>query len=169
MAATGCICDFELSCGGTRVLACLGCSGEFCVCDCGGARPCPGCTFCVKIPELSAILSADDYWPDGNHAGMSFVVVDNDDDPSAPGTGDDEAPEASAAAAAGDPFLDRHCNGGSLGSTWCGLPATVVCSERGAEHPLQWFACDDPAHQEGATTEPIDPWLVRNGFTSPAA
>lgn len=58
---------------------------------------------------------------------------------------------------------ERRCNGGPNGSGGCGERATVVCTERkdGAVHPLQWYACDLEAHQEGAHTEPIASFFAR--------
>jgi hypothetical protein len=56
----------------------------------------------------------------------------------------------------------RNCNGGPHGAAWCGAPATVVCTERaGFPFPMQWYACDDPAHQEGGSTESIAEWFER--------
>jgi hypothetical protein len=57
----------------------------------------------------------------------------------------------------------RKCNGGPNGSGWCGKPATVVCTaEEGiGAFRLQWYACDELAHQEGAATEPIADWFAR--------
>jgi hypothetical protein len=56
----------------------------------------------------------------------------------------------------------RKCNGGPHG-TWCGETATVVCTERTrvGYRPLQWYACDDETHQEGAYTEPLEKFLER--------
>jgi hypothetical protein len=51
---------------------------------------------------------------------------------------------------------ERHCNGGPHGEEWCGQRATVVCT---AADQIEWFACDIPAHQEGAKTMPIDDWF----------
>jgi hypothetical protein len=50
----------------------------------------------------------------------------------------------------------RHCNGGPNGSGWCGAHATVVCT---ASDGLQWYACDDEAHREGAATMPLSEWF----------
>lgn len=76
----------------------------------------------------------------------------------------------------------RKCNGGRTGQ-WCGVDATVVCTstreDDGPERlvelfpaifqafeqqlgPLQWYACDDAAHQTDATTTPIGQWLAEN-------
>jgi hypothetical protein len=54
---------------------------------------------------------------------------------------------------------ERKCNGGPHG-TWCGAPATVVCIASLADlgEPLQWYACDQTLHQEGARTLPIAEW-----------
>jgi hypothetical protein len=52
----------------------------------------------------------------------------------------------------------RKCNGGPHGVGWCGKPATVVCTQSDG---LQWYACEDAAHQEGAKTEPIAEWFAR--------
>ncbi|MGH8748798.1 MAG: hypothetical protein ACREU5_06800 [Burkholderiales bacterium] len=49
---------------------------------------------------------------------------------------------------------------------WCGRIAVVVCTER-TSTPLQWFACDDVEHHEGALTEPIAEWFERVGQGSP--
>lgn len=62
----------------------------------------------------------------------------------------------------------RPCNGGPHGTAWCGKPATVVCTERTINRlPLQWYACDELAHQEGANTEPIAEWFARQGLPVP--
>jgi hypothetical protein len=50
------------------------------------------------------------------------------------------------------------CNGGPHGVGWCGKLATVVCTQADG---LQWYACDDAAHQEGAKTERIAEWFAR--------
>lgn len=50
---------------------------------------------------------------------------------------------------------DRECNGGPNGRRWCGTLATVVCTDRDG---LQWYACDNEEHREGAETMPIDEW-----------
>lgn len=65
-----------------------------------------------------------------------------------------------------EPIIVRRCNGGP-GGPWCGKDATVVCTEGAddAKHPLQWYACDEPAHHRGAHTEPLDAWLARHGLT----
>lgn len=68
----------------------------------------------------------------------------------------------------------RECNGGPHAVAWCGKPATVVCTERESScppdvaallgpgaHPLEWFACDDVEHHEGAATTPIAQWFAR--------
>jgi hypothetical protein len=55
---------------------------------------------------------------------------------------------------------ERRCYGGPKPRKWCGKVATVVCSD-GATPPLEWFACDDPTHQQNATTEPIADWFER--------
>jgi len=56
----------------------------------------------------------------------------------------------------------RLCNGGPHGQ-WCGAVATVVVTEKIADPlpALQWYACDDVAHHEGGSTEPIAQWFVR--------
>lgn len=58
----------------------------------------------------------------------------------------------------------RYCNGG-IGPGYtgrgCGAVATVVCTERGARPPLQWFACDQAEHQEGGSVEAIAGWFER--------
>ncbi len=52
----------------------------------------------------------------------------------------------------------RLCNGGPhLLAGWCGKTATRVGNADG----LQWFCCDDPAHDEGWPTEPIAVFFVR--------
>jgi len=53
-------------------------------------------------------------------------------------------------------FPKRRCNGGPHGKGWCGKPATVVCTD----HPLQWYACDDPQHREGAHVQPVADWFA---------
>lgn len=65
-------------------------------------------------------------------------------------------------------YPQRYCNGGigPASSRGCGALATVVCTERGAPRPvplpgLQWYACDDPRHQAGGSTEPIAVWFAR--------
>jgi hypothetical protein len=55
----------------------------------------------------------------------------------------------------------RNCNGGPHGKAWCGELATVVCT---AEDGMQWYACDDRDHQEGAKTQPIGEWFARIGL-----
>ena len=76
----------------------------------------------------------------------------------------------------------RKCNGGRTG-TWCGRDATVVCTSTREDEgprrfdnmlevwpgldvsgigPLEWFACDNPAHQTDAKTTPIAEWFARN-------
>lgn len=60
----------------------------------------------------------------------------------------------------------RLCNGGPTAVKWCGRIAVVVCTER-TSTPLQWFACDDVEHHEGALTEPIAEWFERVGQGSP--
>ena len=58
----------------------------------------------------------------------------------------------------------RACNGGPHAVAWCGKPATVVCTARDdGPRPLQWFACDDVEHREGAHVEPIAEWFKRQG------
>lgn len=57
----------------------------------------------------------------------------------------------------------RKCNGGPKGP-WCGKTATVVCTERGTQLPLQWYACDDALHHDGATTTPIAEWFAKIGI-----
>jgi hypothetical protein len=52
---------------------------------------------------------------------------------------------------------NRQCNGGPHGKAWCGKPATVVCT---ATDGLQWYACDELAHQERAATRPIAEWFA---------
>jgi hypothetical protein len=59
----------------------------------------------------------------------------------------------------------RFCSGGlDTPIPICGKPATVVVSrvEEGASAPLCWFACDNPEHHSGGTTEPIGDWFARN-------
>ena len=44
-----CICEWEEGCGGTGVIRCIGCGGDFCVCaECYGAgeMECLGCEDC---------------------------------------------------------------------------------------------------------------------------
>jgi hypothetical protein len=57
----------------------------------------------------------------------------------------------------------HYCNGGIRRGHWlgCGDVATVVCTERDAILPLQWFACDKAEHQAGGTAEPIASWFAR--------
>jgi hypothetical protein len=50
-----CICTWELSCAGTRILRCEGCGGDLCVCAAcpnSGEIACPGCEDCCE-PEPS--------------------------------------------------------------------------------------------------------------------
>jgi hypothetical protein len=72
----------------------------------------------------------------------------------------------------------HHCNGGRRG-IWCGAVATVVCTSTRADDgpaglveafpeldlsglgPLQWYACDNPDHQEDAKIEPFAEWYRR--------
>ena len=62
----------------------------------------------------------------------------------------------------------RACNGGPGGVKWCGKPATVVCTERDdGPRPLQWYACDDVEHRQGAHVEPIEAWFNRHGLPLP--
>ena len=64
------------------------------------------------------------------------------------------------------PIDVRNCT--AHGLVICRTKATVVCTERdGGAHPLQWFACDDPVHQDGAHVEPIADWFTRNGLLVP--
>jgi hypothetical protein len=52
-----CICEWETSCGGTGLVRCEGCGGDFCVCaDCNGngEMECPGCSDCP----------AEECWPE---------------------------------------------------------------------------------------------------------
>jgi hypothetical protein len=45
----------------------------------------------------------------------------------------------------------------------------VVCTKRdGSAHPLQWYACNELAHHDGADVEPIADWFTRNGLPVPA-
>jgi len=62
----------------------------------------------------------------------------------------------------------RRCNGGPTG-VWCGKPSTVVVTEAGGgAWPMQWFACDDPAHHgEGNKTEPVAEWFQARGLEVP--
>jgi hypothetical protein len=41
-----CICDWPATCGGSGVLTCRHCGGDFCVCRCGGESECYGCADC---------------------------------------------------------------------------------------------------------------------------
>lgn len=59
----------------------------------------------------------------------------------------------------------RRCSGGHVA---CPLEATVVCTlEDGSPSPLQWYACDEPAHRQwdrpGAVVsiEPIGAFFAR--------
>lgn len=61
----------------------------------------------------------------------------------------------------------RYCNGGPDAETFCGEPASVVCTEvSGHPWPLQWYACDDIEHHGRGKVEPIGEWLERNGLGS---
>ena len=71
---------------------------------------------------------------------------------------------------------ERPCSGPAtltVGGAPCGKLATVVCTARDVAipsrlrdltkdmGPTQWFACDDPAHQGGVSTEPIEVYFDR--------
>lgn len=62
------------------------------------------------------------------------------------------------------PHPVRRCNGGPYSGDWCGRVAVVVCTERtDGSMPLQWYACEERAHQNNARTEPIAAWFARVG------
>lgn len=50
------------------------------------------------------------------------------------------------------------CAGGLRSRLSCPHLATVICSREplvAGAPPIQWYACDDPAHQEGAAVRRI--------------
>jgi hypothetical protein len=60
MFRTKCGCEWPDQCGGTGMLQCLGCSGDSCVCGCGGEMPCVGCDLCEPDDDLIYVDSEDD-------------------------------------------------------------------------------------------------------------
>lgn len=55
--------------------------------------------------------------------------------------------------------IQRQCNGGPHGSSWCGVAATLVAR---AADGLEWWCCDK--HTEGADTIPLETWFERQGL-----
>jgi hypothetical protein len=41
-----CECDWPRTCGGSGILKCHTCGGDFCICWCGGEEECWGCADC---------------------------------------------------------------------------------------------------------------------------
>lgn len=53
-----CICVFQRTCGGSGVLCCHYCGGDFCICRCGGEVDCYGCVDC-ESPDDEAFDEND--------------------------------------------------------------------------------------------------------------
>jgi hypothetical protein len=54
-----CLCDFPEDCGGTGMLQCQGCGGDFCVCLCSGEMECFGCAECPDRDDVDDDASGE--------------------------------------------------------------------------------------------------------------